>query len=51
MSKRKIKIVWRTIWNQDCELEVDESDAKGEVDRIRELPDVIVGSVKIELWK
>jgi len=51
MSNRNVKIVWRTIWNQECELEVLEANATKEADRIRSLPDVVVGSVKIELWK
>lgn len=51
MSRRKVKIVWLTIWNQPCELEVEEKDAQAEAERVKELPDVIIGSVKIELWK
>jgi|GEM_PF-5008697 len=49
MANKKIKIVWESTRGTKHSKLVDETDAKAEMSRLRGLPDVKSGSVRLSM--
>ena len=49
MASKKIRVVWKTVNGKHCEKLVTEAEASRFVDKLRSLPDVKSGSVRLSM--
>lgn len=48
-KKKKVKVVWKTIWGLRQESIMDEDKAQAYMDRLRSMPDVKTESVRLSM--